>query len=167
MAASQVASKDAHLLVFMLLCYLLPLRRGQDLVTQQWIEYHRGHSQDSVTKRRWPCLACPSHSCWGKPALWTALWRDPLGKKLSQAFSQQPVKSWGPQSEGLNPLCQQTRELGNGACCITFIWNLSPSQHDCSLVRNLETKAPAKLCLDFWPTEVVRYVCSFKPQAWV
>lgn len=117
MAASKMAPRDPHPLVFMPLCDSL-LECELDLVTcSWWIECGKS---DAVSlqwfgyKGLWlppSFYSLPGSSCsltLMKPVvmLWTALWRGLHGKEMRAASGQGPCRSWGPQStahQELNP----------------------------------------------------------------
>lgn len=60
---------------------------------------------------------------WGKPAaLWANIWRNPPGRELRKASSQQPVKKWGPWSNNprrvINSINSQVRNLGSSSSLV-------------------------------------------------
>lgn len=85
---------------------------------------------DYVTQRP-PLPSClPSAAfslvCSMEPAstLWEPQWRDQSGKELREASGQQPVRTWGPQSNspGGHEACQQPHERAWSGSSPTQSW---------------------------------------------
>lgn len=117
-----------------------------DRIWQKW--------WDATTEIRLQRDWCPSWACslphklWGKTGavLGAALWRGPCDNELLSLAQSQggptTASSCVSDSEAHPPLHKPLDD---------------PSS--CSLVRDPEQEASAKLCLDCWPTEVI---CCFK-----
>lgn len=125
----------------------LPFECGLGLVTpSQWIEH--GRSDSVWQKPQLPPCPLLDRLFWGSELprpedVQAALWRNPLGGKLR-----------------LRPMAMWVRHLGRGSSAPTEPsddgsprWRLN-----CDLTRDLSHNHPAKLLLDFWLSETVRYV---------
>ena len=92
-------------------------------------------------------------SCWFFSP--SPLWRGPCGKETEQASSQEPARTWGPQS-----ICPQTCEVGNGSFPSQAIkWDHSPGGPSWPTLRQRTQSSYAQISN---PQRLWDNVCCFQ-----
>lgn len=80
-------------------------------------------------------------SCWLLFSSPSPLWSAPCGKETEQASSQEPARTWGPQS-----ICPQICEVGNGFFPSQAMkWDHSPGGHSWPALRQRTQSSHAQI----------------------